>query len=652
MPQRRADRPSLFGHMFVRFLALDLSVGLVLVGLWLALNDVRALGGAVAVCAALFVLRVAGWAAYMQRQLVPVEAWRREPDAVDVRALHRLEVELSRLPQRVTAVFAISWVLYFAALLLVVRTLAPGLVELGRAELVATAMQVVAMVIGAIVVCEQLTSILIDAPLAKLDRAMPKRDATLARPRVSVMTRLMRTGLGLVVAPVLWFASIAWLGHVHDARELALAQLRADVQRVLFEHPAGEPLEPGFEVVATIPDDGTHADDGMVSGHDKRDERAWVAVELGDGRWLLGSRTVEPPAARFFTLLGVFTFAALMWGGFTIFAEARAVMLPLVRLRKATRRMVEIGDLRAMGRMPVVGNDEVGDLADDINRLISTYDRLARAAEAVAAGKLSVHIDGSGDLPDAFRRMVDQLHTIVLQLRITALSLGSATEDIRMAMREQETATERQVHEFSQVNAHMLSLAGSAAQIEHASADVLDIAESTLANSDEMANKIRSLDVHNQAMEAMLELIRGIAARSDLLALNGSLEATRAGEAGRGFALVATEMRRLAERVTAIVGDMHTLVGDIQRSSEQTVHANEHGRTLARDTAEAARAITDETRRQAADTERASTNIAEVADILAESSVMTTQTRAIAEALGQQAEQLESTLASFELRES
>jgi len=286
-----------------------------------------------------------------------------------------------------------------------------------------------------------------------------------------------------------------------------------------------------------------------------------------------------------------------------------------------------------MGRMPVVGNDEVGDLADDINRLISTYDRLARAAEAVAAGKLSVHIDGSGDLPDAFRRMVDQLHTIVLQLRITALSLGSATEDIRMAMREQETATERQVHEFSQVNAHMLSLAGSAAQIEHASADVLDIAESTLANSDEMANKIRSLDVHNQAMEAMLELIRGIAARSDLLALNGSLEATRAGEAGRGFALVATEMRRLAERVTAIVGDMHTLVGDIQRSSEQTVAANEHGRTLARDTAEAARAITDETRRQAADTERASTNIAEVADILAESSVMTTQTRAIAEAL-------------------
>jgi methyl-accepting chemotaxis protein len=299
----------------------------------------------------------------------------------------------------------------------------------------------------------------------------------------------------------------------------------------------------------------------------------------------------------------------------------------------------------------VIANDEIGDLTASFNFVRAYFERLAVMAEAVAAGDLTVDPAGKGDLPNAFRGMVDRLHAIVVQLRVTSLSLGAAISDIHAATREQETATTRQLDEIKSLDEHMRSLAGSAMLVEQASGAVLGIAERSASNTSALAGKIRTLSEHNHAVEQLLEQVREIAGRSDLLALNGSLEATRAGEAGRGFALVAGEMRRLAERITGIVDSMRSLVADIHDSSVSAVLATEQAGALAAETTQSARSITNETSRQSVETGQASDATAKLANILAESSVSIVQTRAIAEALDQQADQLERTLTAFTLRE-
>jgi methyl-accepting chemotaxis protein len=139
----------------------------------------------------------------------------------------------------------------------------------------------------------------------------------------------------------------------------------------------------------------------------------------------------------------------------------------------------------------------------------------------------------------------------------------------------------------------------------------------------------------------LLEVIHEISERSDLLALNGSLEATRVGEAGRGFALVAAEMRRLAERVSGAVVDVRERVSAISSAGSSTMMASDQSRALAERTAAAARAITAVTLTQHQDTERVSSATHEVAGSVAASATASVQTRKAAEALRHQADELE-----------
>ena len=163
--------------------------------------------------------------------------------------------------------------------------------------------------------------------------------------------------------------------------------------------------------------------------------------------------------------------------------------------------------------------------------------------------------------------------------------MASASSEIYAAAQEQESAAARSSNSVNEMSATVESLAESAERITATANGVLDNAEQTLATADTMTSRIGELTAQANGVGDLLEVIREVANRSDLLALNGSLEATRAGEAGRGFALVAAEMRRLAERVTGTVTDVRGRVADIKASGSSTVMATEQSRKLAHDTA-------------------------------------------------------------------
>jgi methyl-accepting chemotaxis protein len=162
-----------------------------------------------------------------------------------------------------------------------------------------------------------------------------------------------------------------------------------------------------------------------------------------------------------------------------------------------------------------------------------------------------------------------------------------------------------------------------------------------------IASRIAELGTYTGRIAEVLDAIREIADRSDLLALNASIEATRAGEAGRPFGLVAAEMRRLAERVTGSVGDVRTLLADIRGSGAATTSATAEARKIAESTTESARQITRVTQQQSTATEQVLQSTRHIAAVVSESAAATQQSRASARILKDEADRLNTLVGRF-----
>jgi methyl-accepting chemotaxis protein len=249
----------------------------------------------------------------------------------------------------------------------------------------------------------------------------------------------------------------------------------------------------------------------------------------------------------------------------------------------------------------------------------------------------------------AFNRMIDEQRHVVRRIAETSAQLASAAAEIYAASQEQEAAASHQSAGMEEVRQTMQSLLDAAAHISESARGVLANAEKSRENTDSMASRIAELSAHTNRMTEILDAIRDIADRSDLLALNASLEATRAGEGGRAFSLVATEMRRLAERVTASVQDVKVLVADVRSSGSVTVMATEEGRKLAESTTLSARQITMVTQQQRTGTEQVNESLSDIATVLAQSVGAAQQTRTLAENLKHQADRLAETVGRFRL---
>jgi methyl-accepting chemotaxis protein len=144
----------------------------------------------------------------------------------------------------------------------------------------------------------------------------------------------------------------------------------------------------------------------------------------------------------------------------------------------------------------------------------------------------------------------------------------------------------------------MHELLDSADAIARSARTVSSAAEKTRDKNKQIGQRIATLEQQSDRIREILELIRNIADRSDLLALNASLEGQRAGEAGQGFTLVAQEMRRLAENTKESVGNVKSLVSDIGDSASGASKASREGLELSEKTTSESREITEVSRRQ------------------------------------------------------
>lgn len=158
----------------------------------------------------------------------------------------------------------------------------------------------------------------------------------------------------------------------------------------------------------------------------------------------------------------------------------------------------------------------------------------------------------------------------------------------------------------------MDGLVDSASAIATSASAVLDRAELSANASRTVAGRISELNAQALKITDVSDVIRGIADKSDILALNASLEGSRAGEAGRGFALVGAEMRRLAETVMGAVTQIKRLANEIREVSQAAVLATEEGQKLAAETTQTSRQITLITSQQRTATEQVTQSVNEI----------------------------------------
>ena len=180
-----------------------------------------------------------------------------------------------------------------------------------------------------------------------------------------------------------------------------------------------------------------------------------VGVKFGGGSipgaiWML--------ITRFGRFMLLFALASIM-------VTTRSLFRPLARLDGALRRIVDIGDLHELGRIPVEGSDEVGALTSNFNAMLDVFEHLAQAAQSVSEGDLSVEVSGHGDLQDAFRSMVERLNELVVQIRDIAIEVASGAAEIQSATRRQESAAITHSDGVGEVSDAMRSLAESATDI-------------------------------------------------------------------------------------------------------------------------------------------------------------------------------------------
>jgi methyl-accepting chemotaxis protein len=236
-------------------------------------------------------------------------------------------------------------------------------------------------------------------------------------------------------------------------------------------------------------------------------------------------------------------------------------------------------------------NDELGQMAQAFIEMTHRLRELQNNASRVAAGDLSVTQQGDGELYVAFRSMISNLRELARRISESSESVASAAAALFAATREHEASATQQTASVEEMRRTLEALAGSAERVNEDASQVREMAERSLASSQQTADQTKLVSAHSDRIGEILTLIQDIADKSDLLALNAALEGTKAGEVGRGFSLVAAEMRRLSEHVMDSVRDIRKLVADMRAASHASVLATEESIKLAKEAALSANKI-------------------------------------------------------------
>jgi methyl-accepting chemotaxis protein len=648
-----------FAQILVRLLPVDLFVAVMMTTAWLAAIGVRELGPTLALAAIVCSAKILAWIGQLWRVTAPIRAW--EAGARDDDALLAATYAIDDLPTHVAIRYCAGWVAYIGIVVALAWFVWPELLVLGRSELLGIGAQLVTAVLGPWMLAYPLVHRTVEPTRMQLVAQLEQRGVARRRGASSLVVVVTGMVAGLILAPACWLLAHLLIIEAEAGREQArrdaehaarwaARELATGAREDLSEpeRAAGLELVPGGELPPALARTRT-ADAQVLSFVDVRREQVSAAAAVGDGRWVVSSAPVGFGHERLWLGLLCFALAVFVWALLAIRTTNRSVVVPLALLRDRLRLATKVAAGPASLRLPVARSDEIGELFVAFNELLDELEDIARAADAVAGGDLRVELDGEDHLRVVFRGMVDRLSEMVAPVRAAASEVTAAAAALDATTREQDRASRQQAERITEVSQAMQRLADAIVAISGSAAEVLDNADQTHSRADLVVSLTAALSQSLDQIRGLLEQIHEVADRSDLLALNGSLEATRAGEAGRGFALVAAEMRRLAERTSQTVVGVRSTLADVDSSHAATADATRSSRELAEHTSAAARRIVDASRAQTDEARLVSGAVEGVAVIIEQSEHAAKETRVAADGLREQARRLEQLLERFEV---
>ncbi len=270
------------------------------------------------------------------------------------------------------------------------------------------------------------------------------------------------------------------------------------------------------------------------------------------------------------------TLLALLVGLLAAWFITRQITHPLAATLKVVNRIAdgdlsdipdfqrndEIGALqRGVQRMGHALRDLIGGVGDSVTQIASAAEQLSAVTEQTSAG-----VNGQ-------KQETDQVATAMHEMAVTVQEVARNAEQAAAAAK----AADSQARQGNQVLQRALS------EVDRLTVEVNQTAEA-----------MHHLNTESASIGTVLTVINGIAEQTNLLALNAAIEAARAGEAGRGFAVVADEVRNLAKRTQESTAQIEGLIANLQQGSQNAVNMMDSSRSLAVSTLELSREASDE----------------------------------------------------------
>ena len=236
---------------------------------------------------------------------------------------------------------------------------------------------------------------------------------------------------------------------------------------------------------------------------------------------------------------------------------ARNILRPLM-LMKQSLDDIAAGEGDLTRRLPITSQDELGALAGSFNRFAEKIHGLVRQI-ATMTGDLTGLVSEVADQAQRSERAMERQRQETDQVATAVNEMSGAAQEVARSAQGAATAAQETDSEGRQAKQ---VVDGSVAQIHSLIADIRLSGNSL----DTLQNDVRSI-------VSVLGVIRSIAEQTNLLALNAAIEAARAGEAGRGFAVVADEVRALASRTQQSTQEIQGMIDRLEKGTREAVEA-------------------------------------------------------------------------------